>query len=333
MQLKLSIQRNKPNLMLKGFHNRNGNSSLLYSIGPDLLELLLPTDAFLEYAVEIDYPFKSLGYAVELIGCCGGLVCLWFFGERLFCIWNPATGEYKVLPKSNIHCVDMVAFCYDYKSKDYKLLAGCCRLFEACSLGSNSWKTIENVPYEFHISNPSGVLVNGDLHWLAQRKGSSDVVLVSLDISNEIFKEVELPKEPSENDLVFRNLGVLKGCLCLFVVDVGVCVEVWVMQNYGVRESWTKRYIVSDKTKYLRLTWSFKNGEILFGGGYAGLYLYDSRDMLAKPNFSRLSYLYQEGCYFESLVSLTSGTYVGEEKPIEKSNTLTYSMQWENILL
>ncbi|XP_026441373.1 F-box/kelch-repeat protein At3g06240-like [Papaver somniferum] len=149
----------------------------------------------------------------------------------------------------------MLAFGYDYNRDDYKLLAGVCgpdSVFEVFSQGLNSWRTIRNILSEFYISNHSGVLVNGVFHWLDRRKGSSNVLLVSLDISNEIFKEMELPKQPSEEiqqrrrewdyRLMFLNLGVVEGCLCLFVVEVAVRVDVWVLQNYGVPDSWTKRY-------------------------------------------------------------------------------------------
>ncbi|XP_026429210.1 F-box protein CPR1-like [Papaver somniferum] len=340
-QLDLTIQRNKPHLMLHGFKfdYRGKHRNVFYSIDHDSLELLLSKDRFREYAVQIDYPFKSLGYSVELMGTCDGLVCLWFNAKRkrFFCIWNPATREYKVLPKSNNkhpnennkYRVGMAAFGYNYKSNDYKLIAGFYDgLFEVYSLRSNSWKTIRylsfELPYEFNISEPSGVLVNGVHHWLARNQESHDIVIVSLDITNKKFYELNLPKEPLEKDLEFRNLGVLEGCLCLFVVNIG-CVEVWVMQDYGVQESWTKRYITNDETivkEYMSLMWSFKSGEILLGGASIGLNLYyPENDMRAKPNInSRSTYLYKGVCYSQSLVSLASGTYVGREEPIEKSD-------------
>lgn len=41
---------------------------------------------------------------------------------------------------------------------------------------------------------------------------------------------------------MLMTVGVLEGCLCLLAKVDKVGVEVWVMQDYGVRESWTKRF-------------------------------------------------------------------------------------------
>ncbi|XP_026398474.1 F-box protein At3g07870-like [Papaver somniferum] len=213
----------------------------------------------------------------------------------------------------------MVAFGYDYKSNTYKVLASSGSLFEVYSLGLKSWRSIENVPYKFFLLNkPSGKLVNGNLHWLARKKDYSDV-LVSLDISNEIFKEIEPPKETYGS---FYNLGTLEGCLCLLSFDDDDGLNIWVMQNYGVQESWTKRFIMKHKQivddgNLRYMLWPFKSGEILFGSvtiGTAGLVVYDPEyESVKEPNISSLL-SHQQELYFESLVSLKSSTYVGEKK-------------------
>ncbi|XP_026434675.1 F-box protein At3g07870-like [Papaver somniferum] len=187
--------------------------------------------------------------------------------------WNPATRENKELPNSKIYNVCMVAFGYDYRSKDYKLLAVDCQgLFEVYSLGSNSWKTIGNVPY-IYTYREAEVIAIGDCHWLAKRRKDFSDVLVSPNTSNEIFKEIELPKEPLDTGFKFRNLAVLEGCLCVFVNANCVHLEVWV------------------------------SGE---------LFVYDPKNKSAMElNITRSINLYQDSYYFESLVSLNSGIYVG----------------------
>ncbi|XP_026384128.1 F-box/kelch-repeat protein At3g23880-like [Papaver somniferum] len=230
----------------------------------------------------LEYPFKSLSYSATLMGCCDGLVCLWFDKRQFFCVWNPVTREDKVLPKSNMcypYYPSMVAFGYDYKSNEYKLLVASESLFEVFLLRTNSWKRIEIVPYELRMcSKASGLLVNGDLHWLAERTQDSSDVLVSIDISKETFKELELP-ETLENNVLLINLGVLEGLIL-----------------------------------------SFKGGEILFGSEF-GLLLYDPECGRVKElNISSLTSLYQDELYFESLVSLKSNTYVGREEQIEERN-------------
>ncbi|RZC87959.1 hypothetical protein C5167_004137 [Papaver somniferum] len=160
-------------------------------------------------------------------------------------------------------------------SKDYKLLAVDCQgLFEVYSLGSNSWKTIGNVPY-IYTYREAEVIAIGDCHWLAKRRKDFSDVLVSPNTSNEIFKEIELPKEPLDTGFKFRNLAVLEGCLCVFVNANCVHLEVWV------------------------------SGE---------LFVYDPKNKSAMElNITRSINLYQDSYYFESLVSLNSGIYVGSD--------------------
>ncbi|KAI3934550.1 hypothetical protein MKW92_036279 [Papaver armeniacum] len=74
-----------------------------------------------------------------------------------------------------------------------------------------------------------------------------------------------------------------------------------------------------------RLIWSFKSGEILFGGAYTGLLLYFSVDgKVIKPSIYSLTKLNQEERYFESLVSLRTGNYVGEEKQRKESRVVSH---------
>ncbi|XP_026426112.1 F-box protein CPR1-like isoform X2 [Papaver somniferum] len=328
--LNLTIQTNRPNLILKGTdETRSEDCEVIFFISHDLLDSLLsPDKEFLEYALEMDYPFKSGYDSVELMGCCDGVVCLWFCFSasdmNFLCLWNPATKEYKKLPKSpnadDFYDYNMIGLGNDSKSEDYKLVTQYTNVVEIYSLRLNSWTSIENMAYEFHSLNIVGVPVHRDLHWLAKSQDSE--AIVCLDIGNQVFKEIQLPNEPlvRKNDKrKFMTVGVLEGCLCVVANVTNLHSEVWVMQDYGVQESWNKRYIITDErimNDYLpHLMWSFKSGELLFGlCSSDDLIIYDPKDESAgEPNMPSLTELYQEGCYYESLVSLGSGTYVGGE--------------------
>ena len=39
-------------------------------------------------------------------------------------------------------------------------------------------------------------------------------------------------------------MGVLEGCLCLCYVYEGVLFDVWLMKDYGLKESWTKKFTI-----------------------------------------------------------------------------------------
>ncbi|XP_026428684.1 F-box/kelch-repeat protein At3g23880-like [Papaver somniferum] len=294
--LNLTIQRKKSNLILRGIdQSRSYDCSVIYSVSHNSLQSLLSADKeFLEYAVEMDYPFKSLYISVKLMGCCDGLVCL---------------------------C--MIGFGYDSKSEDYKVVTGNNSVVEVYSLKLNSWRIIENASYIFP-NRVVGIFINGDLHWLAQTQDCSPVV-VSLDIGDQIFKEIQLPNEHSMNKNdddrhISMTLGMLERCFCILFNVTNAHSEVWVMRDYGVGGSWTKRYSINNErimNYYLaHLMWSF-SGELLFG-------IYSSDEIaiiydlingsVRKLNMPSLTQFDQEGCYYESLVSLGSGTYVGEEE-------------------
>ncbi|XP_026377747.1 F-box/kelch-repeat protein At3g06240-like [Papaver somniferum] len=213
------------------------------------------------------------------------------------CLWNFDTNEYKELPKSRNKPVDRIissyAFGYDYSSGDYKVIClfsmGDISLVDVYKMGPNSWKSTQVIPYVMDTQVESGMLVNGFFHWLGHRIDNFSDVIISLDISIERFQVLQ----PPNIHLVKRwlSVGVLKECLCV-LDNCGVNVEVWVMQDYGVQESWTRHYTIThERILYdhtLRLMWSFSSAEVLFvsGGSYlTDLVLFDPKDGSArKPN-------------------------------------------------
>lgn len=95
----------------------------------------------------------------KLFGSSNGLVFLLLDcdGKTFLCVWNPATGEYKKIPRSrNTYYFDNVCIYglgYDGKNDEYKLvirlcfnLSGLSTVVEIFSLRSNSWETIQT-PY------------------------------------------------------------------------------------------------------------------------------------------------------------------------------------------
>ncbi|XP_026451635.1 F-box/kelch-repeat protein At3g06240-like [Papaver somniferum] len=218
--------------------------------------------------------------------------------------------------------MEVFAFAYDRMNEDYKLVI-VVHLLEMTvyRLGSNLW---ENIP----VTNPywipkgkSGVLVKGDLHWLAS--GNNGFCIVSLDMSNEKFEEIQLSEDCFLNGPYF-SLGMLRECLSLLVeVDKGQ-VEVLVMQEYGVRQSWARRYIItheiilrtisanSSQWNSLKIMWTFKNGEILFVGSDNLVYYDPKHGSVVERNLNGLT-CSRNLSYVESLISPNSGTYLGRE--------------------
>ncbi|XP_026409857.1 F-box/kelch-repeat protein At3g06240-like [Papaver somniferum] len=262
----------------------------------------------------MDYPSLSQDCVIKFLGSCNGLLCIccsrydygpyeifsdgicYHHDSGCCCqgqeihLWNPSTKEYKRFPTlpqrpSSYVDIDSYGFGYDYKFDDYKLL----RFIDddddsvdldVYSLKSNSWKTIQNIPYSPSQYYIGGGLVNGALHWFASTKAQDSKVLVSFDIIYERFKEVSLPQEPIPNPKTDPGISleddepmcdlaveVLGGCLCLVYHVFNIRADIWVMQDYGVKESWTKSFSIRQEEIIshlnLWLIWSFKNNEIL----------------------------------------------------------------------
>ncbi|XP_026416206.1 F-box protein CPR1-like [Papaver somniferum] len=259
LHLKFAKQRNMYGLVLNT-NDKRTHCEAICSVPYDSLSSSSPTD------VKLDHPFRDYN-RVELLGSSDGLVALWikngikdnniWFEDNsswFVCLWNPTTKEYKTIPESpdfyfrwRPPMVPIFALGYDHKSDDYKMvkvffvqnIIGFVHDLIAFvyTLRSNSWKRIDQtLPYGFREAKASRVLVNGALHWLgiSYTKIKPNFYIVSWGISSERFEVMQLPEGLVEDKTA--TLGLLKGCLCLFVVNSLKCgLDVWVMQEYGVR--------------------------------------------------------------------------------------------------
>jgi F-box interacting protein len=79
--------------------------------------------------------------------------------------------------------------------------------------------------------------VSGTANWLV----TDDSYILSLDLKKESYQQLLLPD--FVNDIDSRDLSVLKDCLCFFASCHGF-LDVWIMNEYGNKESWTKLYSV-----------------------------------------------------------------------------------------
>ncbi|RHN61310.1 putative F-box domain, galactose oxidase/kelch, beta-propeller, F-box associated interaction [Medicago truncatula] len=224
---------------------------------------------------------------LTLIGSCNGLLAM-SHGVMAFthpnapneiAIWNPYTGKYRIIPflplpipnilqsdNPNRGCLCVHGFGFDSLSGDYKLLRISylldlqnpfydphVRLF---SLKTNSWKIIPNFPYALYYTRTMGVFVenSSSLHWVASRKiqpFQSDLIL-AFNLSLETFNEVPLPDEIGEqvNSKSFKiRVADLGGCLCMTVDYKDTKIDVWVMKEYGCRDS----YSIDGKKVLLRV--------------------------------------------------------------------------------
>ncbi|KAK8669445.1 hypothetical protein V6N13_106876 [Hibiscus sabdariffa] len=257
----------------------------------------------------------------------------------LISIYNPFTRDYIELPKliteHPSHHLRVLGFGFDPTTKKLKVVEVSYKLGISCgalgghfirssvhlalhrphmatpssssiesevnilTVGSSTWRNLGRFP--FHIMwQQSQVLVNGKLHWITYTKRSNATKpIMSFDLATEQFKEVPRPDSISPNRHI-HELVVLRGCLSAVSFDNhNKELEIWVMDEYGVKESWVKElsmgayvpkilqgqpnderesmnsWMIYVPEKYMRVLCMLSSGRILLESNNKSLVLYD----------------------------------------------------------
>ncbi|XWS31049.1 hypothetical protein CRYUN_Cryun23aG0043600 [Craigia yunnanensis] len=212
-----------------------------------------------------------------LVDSCNGLLCMHDTSQSIY-ICNPFTRLYIELPKLINYPtrVGPLGFGFHPTTKEYKVLQIVFRRqwkrrdlnvatstlvqseVQILTIGIPAWRNLGMIPYRF-IWPASKAMVNGRLHWLSKpNKYTTVSLLISFDLETEQFQEVPKP-DCCGLPWCFHHLMVLRGCL-----SAGAChdyeqLEIWVMKEYGTKESWIKEFTIG--TNYLPQT--LKQQEIL----------------------------------------------------------------------
>ncbi|KAL7601832.1 hypothetical protein Lser_V15G25417 [Lactuca serriola] len=237
---------------------------------------------------------------IRIIGSVNGLICSSYNNDSVIHIWNPSLSAVSTLPPYSTPspCYSSInvyfRFGFDPKTDDYKVvkLTGLSGpptyvvkswlQVEIYSMRKGLWEMItERFPSHITtITNGNYVCVDGyagHLHWLGYiNRKMGPKTIVAFDLGSETFREIPPPDSILDEDDNRQDiLGVLAEKLCVIThvrVD-GTCV-VWVMDKYGVAESWVKRHvfslIIGDYTSVFGFT---SRNEFLFeDDGYVVLY-------------------------------------------------------------
>ncbi|XP_058213027.1 F-box protein CPR1-like isoform X4 [Rhododendron vialii] len=163
------------------------------------------------------------------------------------CLWNPSVRMYQKFSRPKGTCAfRKYALGYDSINDDFKVVAAVCLINHALtnvhvfSSKLSSWKSIGDFGYSSYLQGPGSVL-NGAPHWFLC--GNTDMYsnIVCFDVMEEKLKEVPKPICEVNN---FVSLGALGGWLCVVDNRLESHSDVWVMKEYGVKESWTKLFVV-----------------------------------------------------------------------------------------
>ncbi|XP_040361697.1 F-box/kelch-repeat protein At3g06240-like [Rosa chinensis] len=210
----------------------------------------------------LDFPLKGKpGTRLEMVGLSNGLACIMPQPDALF-IFNPSTGESmrvpeRVLTKKQKKRKSTVlhGFGYAPSIKDYRMVKiilddGVVLMF---SLTNKSWKRVENIPDEYDLCSwRKWDPLNGAFHWLLEDMGDEDPPFIAaFDLADGKFSNLPLP-ESFDGDYKYFTTGILGGCLCLLEsYPFGFEFSCWVMEKYGVKESWTRIRFVCQNSGFL----------------------------------------------------------------------------------
>lgn len=155
------------------------------------------------------------------------------------------------------------------------------------SLRTNEWKDIQAMPYVLCYTGKMGILVNTSLHWVVTRKLVPEATefIVGFDIGTERFQEVPIPD--SVKDHFEMDVGVIGKNLCIVAnYQEEGDFEVWVMKEYGVKESWTRLFKMAHTQETIKnvmpLAYSKMGQEVLFEQDHEKLVWYDLKSQRLK---------------------------------------------------
>jgi len=160
-------------------------------------------------------------------------------------LFDPCTKESMIIPKVHRECSFakcvfdryVRGFGYDHSVDDYKYVIIVFRvLVRVYSLGTNTWKRVQDFPY-CRLGCESGTLLNGGaLHWVISKRKESESLLIGVsDLVEEEFRDAPPPLAVKN----FYTFQVFGGCLCILPGGIlNKHNDFWAMN--GKRESWIK---------------------------------------------------------------------------------------------
>ncbi|CAI9089434.1 OLC1v1024006C1 [Oldenlandia corymbosa var. corymbosa] len=211
------------------------------------------------------FPVKLEYGILRMVGTCDGLLYLSdnHHRENNY-IWNPSIRRYvKLPPPTNppSNFTSVTGFGSDCRG-DYKVVrvvycegdGGDLTLppeVEVYSLSTGFWRRLLNVEIDAFISfaGTTHAPLNGAWHWISYSPhraadGGCLCLILRFDIANELFSEIMLPDELSLVNCLNLVVNVYMGQLCVTANHVRGYEYIWVMKQYGVKESWTRLFTI-----------------------------------------------------------------------------------------
>ncbi|XP_055812064.1 F-box/kelch-repeat protein At3g23880-like [Solanum dulcamara] len=239
--------------------------SLLYDSDPKIFQL--------------SYPMQNPRKSFKILGSVNGLIC--FSSESDLFLWNPSIRKFKKFcdPQSGYY---FHGFGYDQLRDDYKLVIISPKEVRIYSSNSDSWRIIVHDRQYGLFREDEGVFVNGKLHWANSPSQDEHWDIICIDVTDEKWGKVEKPFYGEGDFDLTLSMGVLGNDLSILCNNQSLQTHVWIMKEYGIKESWTKMYTInrSYNSRYFSpLFCKMSNkGEILIQLNQSTFMIYDPKN-------------------------------------------------------
>jgi molecular chaperone HtpG len=254
------------------------------------------------FKLDFPNPFQQENPSFYILGSGSitGILCL--YQRNKVVLWNPTTDEFKVIPPSSAESVatywsaiaQLHGFGYDHVTDDYKIIRYVCYfertdeirlpsevqwgeidyepLWEIYSLRCNSWRKIDvDIPTDWEVCSEQRLFMGGICHWCSRCKnnGEDQHFLVSFDLTNELSFTTLIPfldiDANEKCNFVQRNLTMLNGSIASISWYLHTSTfHISVLGELGVKESWTKLFVVGPLPYIAYPIGDGKNGHIFF---------------------------------------------------------------------
>ncbi|XWS53711.1 hypothetical protein CRYUN_Cryun10bG0023900 [Craigia yunnanensis] len=223
---KLHLSRSSMNILIQNERPRSESRNLLlYQIekAPHSDRIRIEEMMF---TPRLNLPNSSF----EFFNSCNGLLCLSGIKEKLVHVCNPVLGEFITIKVPDEDMRTSKSFCFGFSVKTNE--AG--PKAEVYTIGAGSWKSLGHVLFEIGTKRFNTYL-RGAFHWVEY---SVDQI-ACFDFEEVLFREVRAPPQFQPEPFYCLILGVIEDCLCAccYRDDGSYRFEIWVMKDYGVKES------------------------------------------------------------------------------------------------
>ncbi|XP_073030499.1 F-box/kelch-repeat protein At3g06240-like [Primulina eburnea] len=270
-------ERKQSVLLVKRYTKRQTEDEAILSFhNPDFPELLVSPYLSIPVLNDLDFPTRICSnfrgyFHVPIYGPCNGLVCIPV--DNIIFLCNPALREFKPLPPPSIPCPKgyeiwafEFGFGFDPNTGAYKVIQ-ISRIgadnyedfylnrdhYERLDLydsASNSWKHIDEKLPKITCMTSFQTFFGGAFHWYASKDINDYPYILCFDIRTEAFQLLDFPDDfPKAEGL--SSLTVLNENLAMIGFprwrgepEPSQIIEIWVMKQYGVKESWTKQFVI-----------------------------------------------------------------------------------------